>query len=64
LEATRQIRQLPHHSATPIVAMTANVFTLDKARCAEAGMDDFLPKPFKPEQLFSVLLRMLDQRDS
>ena len=59
LDATRQIRSLPGYSETPIVAMTANVFTEDKRRCFEAGMNDFLIKPFKPQDLFETLLRWL-----
>jgi PAS domain S-box-containing protein len=49
LEATRRIRQIEtiHGiSRTPIVAVTAHVREQDKAACLEAGMDDFLPKPF------------------
>jgi CheY-like chemotaxis protein len=59
LEATRRIRELPAHAATPILAMTANAFAEDKAQCLEAGMDDFLIKPFDPETLFALLLRWL-----
>ena len=62
LEATRQIRELPGHRQTPIIAMTANAFAEDKARCIEAGMNDFLIKPFSPDQLFAILLRALNQR--
>ncbi len=61
LEATRQIRALPGYEHTPILAMTANAFAEDKARCFEAGMNDFIGKPFEPEQLFATLLRCLDQ---
>jgi CheY-like chemotaxis protein len=59
LEATQQIRQIPGCRHTPIIAMTANAFAEDKARCAEAGMDDFLTKPFNPDELFATLLRSL-----
>jgi PAS domain S-box-containing protein len=59
LEATRQIRRMRGGTKTPIVAMTANAFAEDKARCLEAGMDDFIPKPFDPEALFAVLLKWL-----
>jgi PAS domain S-box-containing protein len=61
LEATRQIRLLPGHRHTPIIAMTANAFAEDKALCFEAGMDDFLIKPFNPDTLFATLLRSLEQ---
>jgi CheY-like chemotaxis protein len=61
LEATRQIRQLPGHRQTPIIAMTANAFAEDKARCFAAGMNDFLVKPFDPQTLFATLLHWLSQ---
>ncbi len=64
LEATRRIRHMPSHSRTPIIAMTANVFAEDKARCLQAGMNDFLMKPFATELLFAMLLKWLARQDS
>ena len=64
LEATIQIRQLSGYGDTPIIAMTANAFAEDKARCFEAGMNDFLIKPYDPDVLFSILLRALSKRDA
>jgi hypothetical protein len=63
LEATQQIRQLPGYRDTPILAMTANAFSEDKERCLKAGMNDYLSKPFKPDELFATLLRSLSQRE-
>ncbi len=60
VEATKQIREIPGYSHTPIIAMTGNAFSADKARCLEAGMSDFVTKPFDPDGLFSALLRGLD----
>lgn len=57
LEATRQIRRLTGNERMPILAMTANAFVEDKARCFDAGMDDFITKPVEPEILFSTLLK-------
>jgi CheY-like chemotaxis protein len=62
LEATRQIRTLADYRDTPILAMTANAFAEDRARCLAAGMNDFLIKPFVPELLFSTLLKYLERR--
>ena len=61
LDATREIRALPGRARTPILAMTANAYDDDRARCLEAGMDDFLAKPVEPGQLYSVLLRWLSR---
>ena len=59
LEATRQIREIDGYRNTPIIAMTANAFAEDKERCFEAGMNEFLIKPFDPNELFVILLRAL-----
>jgi PAS domain S-box-containing protein len=60
LEAARQIHA-QHGLALPIVAMTANAFAEDRARCTEAGMIDFIAKPFDPEVLFATLHRWLSR---
>jgi len=61
LDATRQIRQLPQGAKLPILAMTANAFAEDKARCFKVGMNDFIIKPVKPESLYATLLRWLSK---
>jgi PAS domain S-box-containing protein len=61
LEATRQIRLLPGYRNTSIIAMTANVFDEDRAQCIAAGMNDFLTKPFTPDELIATLLRALNR---
>ena len=62
VKATQQIRELPDCRNTPILAMTANAFVEDKARCLEAGMNDFIAKPFNPEELYAILLKWLERR--
>jgi CheY-like chemotaxis protein len=64
LDATRAIRLLPEYREIPIIATTASAFAEDKAACLEAGMNDFLSKPFDPDTLFATLLRALNQRDA
>ena len=59
LTATREIRAMPRGGAIPILAMTANAFAEDRARCLEVGMNDFIAKPVDPEHLYSTLLKWL-----
>jgi CheY-like chemotaxis protein len=63
LDATRQMRQLAQCASLPIVAMTANAFSDDRARCLEAGMNDFITKPVEPRLLYQTLLRWLGGRE-
>lgn len=61
LQATRIIRADPALADTLIIAMTANAWSEDRERCLEAGMDDFLSKPVRPEQLRAVISQWLAQ---
>jgi signal transduction histidine kinase/ActR/RegA family two-component response regulator len=64
LTATRRIRQLPAGASLPILAMTANAFAEDKAKCFAVGMNDFIAKPVDPEVLFVTLLKWLEQGET
>ena len=58
LEATRRIREAERQAGLPrlpVVALTANSALEDRQRCADAGMDAFLSKPFTEEELKAVM---------
>jgi len=58
-EITADIRKLEEEKGVekgvPIVALTANTLDNDKDKCLQAGMNDYLPKPFSPEELYAVI---------
>jgi response regulator RpfG family c-di-GMP phosphodiesterase len=58
-EVTRQLRERPASRELKIIAVSASVFEDDRQHALSAGCDDFLPKPFKEEQLLVVLERAL-----
>ena len=60
-EATAAIRRLPDGRGEylPIIALTANAMQGDRQKCLEAGMDDFLSKPYRLAQLQAILARWL-----
>ena len=58
--AAQRIRETGN--TTPILALTANAMTEDRARCLAAGMDDHLGKPIDPEQLYRLLRRWLPEK--
>jgi signal transduction histidine kinase/CheY-like chemotaxis protein len=63
-EATRIIREREGETRhTRIVAVTANAMEGDRRRCLDAGMDDYLPKPFRANDLRRVLERWLPAAD-
>lgn len=58
-EATRQLRTQPTTHHTPIIAMTAQAMEGDREHCLTAGMNDFITKPIRHDQLNQVLQRWI-----
>lgn len=60
-EATKAIRALKgeYYKKIPIIAMSANAYSEDVARCLEAGMNAHIAKPFNPEELIRILQKYI-----
>jgi len=61
IEATKNIRKLENENKRPaikIMAVTAFALERDKEQCLNAGMDEFLSKPFKPNELLSLINKL------
>ncbi len=67
-DAATEIREreaaTPGAKRIPIIALTANAMMGDREKCIDAGMDDYLSKPFKKPDLFSALSRWTSEKGS
>lgn len=59
MEATRFIRQLPNGKEVKIIAVTASAFTEQRAEMLAVGMDDFVRKPYRSNEIYDCLSRQL-----
>ncbi|MEM6673052.1 MAG: ATP-binding protein [Planctomycetota bacterium] len=59
-DATRALRTFEGSAHVPIIALTANAMEGDRERCLAAGMDDYIAKPLRSDQLVEVLERWLN----
>ena len=63
-EATKAMRAMHQSARVPIIALTANATHSDVEKCLSSGMNDYLPKPFTPEDLYNKLFKDLKIRPS
>ncbi|MCX8035972.1 MAG: PAS domain S-box protein [Candidatus Sumerlaeia bacterium] len=63
-ETTRRLRANPRFAALPVIAVTAYATRGDRERCLEAGMNDYIAKPFLPEQMYAVLQKWIGETKS
>jgi CheY-like chemotaxis protein/HPt (histidine-containing phosphotransfer) domain-containing protein len=61
--ATRLIRLDAELAGIPVIAMTANASKENRERCLASGMDDFISKPFNPEQFYQTIAKWLNRED-
>lgn len=61
MAATRAIRTMPLPRQPRIVALTANAFSHDRQACLSSGMDEFITKPLKIEQIRTEIKKTLEQ---
>ena len=61
-ETTRRIRNELHLETLPIIALTAGTQLSERERALQAGMNDFLTKPFDPVALIAIVRRHLDRQ--
>ena len=60
MEATRRLRQLPGGRDVKIVAVTASAFKEQQQEMLDAGMDDFVRKPYRLDEIYQCLARQLE----
>lgn len=64
IEATQKIRTELQLTEIPIVALTANAISGEKDKCFNAGMSDYLTKPYKQKDILAKLLKYLHKEEN
>ncbi|MFQ5917460.1 MAG: response regulator [Candidatus Binatia bacterium] len=59
LEVARLLRQNPQTQSTPIIIVTGDTSLKQKDECLDAGLNEYITKPFKPKQVVSSIRKLL-----
>ena len=60
-ETTRRIRQQEKYKDLPILALTANAMESDRQKALDSGMNDHIPKPINPANMFQTMAKWLNK---
>jgi CheY-like chemotaxis protein/signal transduction histidine kinase/HPt (histidine-containing phosphotransfer) domain-containing protein len=63
-ETCREIRSNPKHKDLPIIALSAHAMSEIKDKCLQAGMNDYVSKPFKIAELIKTLIRWTQTKEN
>ncbi|TAF67073.1 MAG: response regulator [Cytophagales bacterium] len=61
-EATKQLRAMPQYAHTPIIALTASAMEEEKEKAITIGITDYITKPFNPNELYSKVIKYLNEQ--
>jgi CheY-like chemotaxis protein len=62
IETARMLREMDQYKDVPIIAVTANLSAQVRDHCLQVGMDAFLPKPFRKDDLINIINYVLERR--
>lgn len=62
IETAHKIRKMDSYKYVPVIAVTANLASSTRNSCLDAGMDAFLPKPFRREDLINTINFVLEHK--
>lgn len=63
LEASQKIRKELNLTEIPIIAITAHALKGDREKCLAAGMNDYISKPVRPEQLYLIINKWIGKKN-